>query len=152
MLSSSGSDTWLHLVMSAFTLGTAFAAQIARFTRFAMIDVLNKPYMRTATSTGAGPARRVSAHAAPNAAAPIVSVVGLKIGELIGGAVITETVFAWPGMGRLLTSAVANRDLAVVQVILMLIALTLVSANMITDLMYGCLDPRVRVGQGARRR
>ena len=152
VLPSSGSDTWLHLVMPAFTLGTAFAAQIARFTRSAMIDVLNKPYMRTAASKGAGPARRVSAHAAPNAAVPIVTIVGLKIGELIGGAVITETVFAWPGVGRLLTVAVANRDLAVVQCILMLIALTMVTANVVTDLMYGWLDPRVRVGQGARTR
>ena len=152
VLPSSGSDTWLHLVMPAFTLGTAFAAQIARFTRSAMIDVLNKPYMRTAASKGAGPARRVSAHAAPNAAVPIVTIVGLKIGELIGGAVITETVFAWPGVGRLLTVAFANRDLAVVQCILMLIALTMVTANVVTDLMYGWLDPRVRVGQGARTR
>ena len=152
MLPSSGSDSWAHLVMPAFTLGTAFAAQIARFTRSAMIDVLNKPYMRTAASKGAGPARRVWAHAAPNAAVPVVTIVGLKVGELIGGAVITETVFAWPGIGRLLTVAVANRDLAVVQCILMLIALTMVTANVITDLAYGWLDPRVRVGQGARRR
>lgn len=151
-LPSSGSDTWAHLIMPAFTLGTAFAAQIARFTRSAMIDVLNRPYIRTAASKGAGPGRRVMAHAFPNAAVPIVTIVGMKVGELIGGAVITETVFAWPGLGRLLTLAVANRDLAVVQAILMLIALTMVLANLIVDLMYGWLDPRVRVGraQGAR--
>jgi peptide/nickel transport system permease protein len=150
-LPSSGSDTWQHLVMPAFTLGTAFAAQIARFTRSAMIDVLNRPYMRTAASKGAGPGRRVMAHAFPNASVPIVTIVGMKVGELIGGAVITETVFAWPGLGRLLTLSVASRDLAVVQAILMLIALTMVLANLIVDLMYGWLDPRVRVGraQGA---
>ena len=152
-LPSSGSDSWAHLVMPAFTLGTAFAAQIARFTRSAMIEVLNRPYLRTAASKGAGPGRRVLAHALPNAAVPVVTIVGLKVGELIGGAVVTETVFAWPGLGRLLTGAVANRDLAVVQTILMLVALTMVAANLLVDLLYGWLDPRVRVGsaQGVRR-
>lgn len=151
-LPSSGSETWAHLVMPAFTLGTAFAAQIARFTRSAMIEVLSRPYMRTAASKGAGPLRRVMAHALPNAALPVVTIIGLKVGELIGGAVVTETVFAWPGLGRLLTGAVANRDLAVVQTILILIAATMIAANLVVDLLYGWLDPRVRVGraQGAR--
>ena len=151
-LPSSGSETWAHLIMPAFTLGTAFAAQIARFTRSAMIDVLSRPYMRTAASKGAEPLRRVLAHAFPNAAVPVITIIGLKVGELIGGAVITETVFAWPGLGRLLTGAVATRDLSVVQAILILIAATMVAANLIVDLMYGWLDPRVRVGraQGAR--
>lgn len=146
-LPSSGSDSWQHLIMPAFTLGTAFAAQIARFTRSAMIEVLNKPYMRTAASKGAEPWRCVISHALPNAAIPVVTIVGMKMGELIGGAVITETVFAWPGLGRLLTVAVANRDLAVVQTILMLIALTMITANLIVDLLYGWLDPRMRIGQ-----
>lgn len=152
-LPSSGSGTWAHLIMPAFTLGTAFAAQVARFTRSAMIDVLGRPYMRTAASKGAGPWRRIRDHAIPNAAAPVVTIIGLKLGELIGGAVITETVFAWPGVGRLLTVAVSNRDLAVVQAILMLVALTMVAANLIVDLLYGWLDPRVRIGAatGARR-
>jgi peptide/nickel transport system permease protein len=152
-LPSSGSDSWAHLVMPAFTLGTAFAAQIARFTRSAMIEVLNRPYLRTAASKGAGPGRLVLAHAFPNAAVPVITIIGLKVGELIGGAVITETVFAWPGLGRLLTGAVANRDLAVVQTILMLVAVTMIAANLIVDLLYGWFDPRVRVGtaQGVRR-
>lgn len=143
-LPSSGSGTWAHLVMPAFTLGTSFAAQIARFTRSAMIDVMNRAYMRTATSKGAGPVRRVFGHAFPNAVVPIVTIVGLKVGELIGGAVVVETVFAWPGLGRLVTVAVANRDLAVVQTILILIAATMILTNLIVDLMYGWLDPRVR--------
>ncbi len=143
-LPSSGSGTWAHLVMPAFTLGTSFAAQIARFTRSAMIDVMNRAYMRTATSKGAGPVRRVFGHAFPNAVVPIVTIVGLKVGELIGGAVVVETVFAWPGLGRLLTVAVANRDLPVVQTILILIAATMILTNLIVDLMYGWLDPRVR--------
>jgi peptide/nickel transport system permease protein len=125
-------------------LGTSFAAQIARFTRSAMIDVMNRAYMRTATSKGAGPVRRVFSHAFPNAVVPIVTIVGLKVGELIGGAVVVETVFAWPGLGRLVTIAVANRDLALVQTILILIAATMILTNLIVDLMYGWLDPRVR--------
>ncbi|KAA8615124.1 ABC transporter permease [Salipiger aestuarii] len=149
-LPSSGSDTWWHLIMPAFTLGTGFAAQIARYTRSSMIDVLAKPYMRTARSTGAGPARRVISHALPNAAVPVVTILGFQIGQLLGWAVVTETVFAWPGIGRLLTTAVATRDLAVVQCIMILLAITMIAANMIVDFLYGWLDPRVRVGAGAR--
>lgn len=152
VLPSSGSDTWWHLIMPAATLGVSFAAQFARYTRSSMIDVLGKPYMRTARSKGAGPLRRVNYHALPNAAIPVVTILGFKIGELLGGAVITETVFAWPGIGRLLTSAVASRDLAVVQCIMILLAFTMVLANTLTDLIYGWLDPRVRVGRGAQQR
>ena len=146
VLPSSGSDTWQHLIMPVLTLGTAFGAQVARYTRSAMIDVLNRPYMRTADSKGAGTNRRLYLHALPNAAIPVITIVGLKIGELIGAAVVVENVFAWPGLGRLLTFSVANRDLAVVQCILMMIALTMVTANLLVDLIYGWLDPRVRVG------
>lgn len=149
-LPSSGSGSWEHLIMPAFTLGTGFAATVARFTRSAMIDVLERPYMRTAASKGAGYGRRVMAHAIPNAAPPVATIVGLRLGDMIAGAVITETVFAWPGVGRLLTTAVANRDLAVVQAILMLVALTMVVANLAVDLLYGWLDPRMRVGAAAR--
>ncbi|ARE39033.1 Dipeptide transport system permease protein DppB [Rhodovulum sp. P5] len=152
LLPSSGSGTVWHLVMPALTLGTGFAAQIARYTRSSMIDVLSKPYMRTARSKGAGPARRVTWHAVPNAAVPVVTILGFKVGELLGWAVVTETVFAWPGIGRLLTNAVAARDLAVVQCIMILLAFTMVSANMLVDLVYGWLDPRVRVGAGTRQR
>jgi len=146
VLPSSGSDTWQHLIMPVFTIGTGFGAQVARYTRSAMIDVLNRPYMRTADSKGAGTNRRLYLHALPNAAIPVITIVGLKIGELIGAAVVVENVFAWPGLGRLLTFSVANRDLAVVQCILMMIALTMVTANLLVDLVYGWLDPRVRVG------
>lgn len=150
VLPSSGSDTWWHLIMPAATLGVSFASQFARYTRSSMIDVLSKPYMRTAQSKGAGAMRRVNLHALPNAAIPVVTILGFKIGELLGGAVITETVFAWPGIGRLLTNAVASRDLAVVQCIMILLALTMVVANSLTDLIYGWLDPRVRVGARSR--
>ena len=143
-LPSSGSGTVWHLIMPAVTLGSGFAAQIARYTRSAMIDVLNRAYMRTAVAKGAGQARRLYLHALPNAAIPVVTITGMKIGELLGWAVITETVFAWPGIGRLLTSAVANRDLAVVQCVMLVLAVTMVSANFLVDLAYGWLDPRVR--------
>lgn len=149
VLPSSGSDTWWHLIMPAATLGISYAAQFARYTRSSMIDVLSKPYMRTARSKGASPARRVNLHALPNAAIPVVTILGFKVGEMIGGAVVTETVFAWPGIGRLLTSAVASRDLAVVQCIMILLAVAMVAANTVTDLLYGWLDPRVRVGAKA---
>lgn len=149
ILPSSGSESWQHLIMPAFTLGTAFGAQVARYTRSAMIDVLNKPYMRTADSKGVGDFLRLYRHALPNAAIPLVTIVGLKMGELIGSAVITENVFAWPGIGRLLTFSVATRDLAVVQCILMMIALTMVVSNLVVDLLYGWLDPRIR-SEGAR--
>jgi len=149
ILPSSGSESWQHLIMPAFTLGAAFGAQVARYTRSAMIDVLNKPYMRTADSKGVGDFLRLYRHALPNAAIPLVTIVGLKMGELIGSAVITENVFAWPGIGRLLTFSVATRDLAVVQCILMMIALTMVVSNLVVDLLYGWLDPRIR-SEGAR--
>ncbi len=151
VLPSSGSDTWLHLIMPALTLSSTMGAQIARYTRSAMIDVMNKPYMRTADSKGAGTTRKLYLHALPNASIPIITIIGLKIGELIGWAVVVENVFAWPGIGRLLTHAVATRDLAVVQCILMMIALTMVTANLTVDLIYGWLDPRVRVGAARER-
>lgn len=151
-LPSAGSDTIWHMIMPVIAYGTAFAGQIARFSRSSMIDVMGGDYMRTAESKGAGRERRIYRHALPNASIPILTIVGLKLGEVIGGAVVTENVFAWPGVGRLLTQAVANRDLAVVQCIVMLIALTMVTANLLVDLLYGWLDPRIRVGasSGAR--
>lgn len=151
-LPSSGSNTIWHLILPVIAYGTAFAGQVARFSRSAMIDVMGGDYMRTAESKGADRDRRIYRHALPNASITIVTIVGLKLGDVIGGAVVTENVFAWPGVGRLLTQAVANRDLAVVQCIVVLIAATMVIANLVVDLLYGWLDPRVRVGaaSGAR--
>lgn len=150
LLPSSGYGTFAHMIMPAFTLATAFAGAIARFTRSAMLDVLSTDYVRTAKAEGATQRRRVLAHALPNAAIPIVTIVGFSLGGLIGGAVVTENVFAWPGVGRLLTTSVADRDLAVVQGIVMLVAFTMVLANLVVDLAYGWLDPRIRVGAGGR--
>lgn len=152
MLHSSGYGTWQHMVMPVFTLATAFAGAIARYTRSAMLEVLSQDYMRTAEAEGARLGVRVWRHALPNAAVPIVTIVGFSLGGMIGGAVITENVFAWPGVGRLLTNSVGDRDLAVVQGIVMLVAATMVVANLLVDLAYGWLDPRVRVGAKERSR
>jgi peptide/nickel transport system permease protein len=143
-LPSSGSETWQHMVMPVLTLGTAAAGTLARFTRTAMLEVMGQPFLRTAHGKGATAAYALRRHALPNAAIPVVTVVGFQIGGLIGGALVTETVFAWPGVGRLLVSAVSGRDLAVVQAIVLLVAATMVTANYLVDLAYGLLDPRIR--------
>lgn len=144
-LPSSGTGTLGHLVMPTLALGLFTAGTLARFTRSAMLEVLGKLYMRAATAKGAPPARRILRHALPNAAIPVVTILGLNLGALIGGAIVVETVFAWPGVGRLLVSAVTSRDLAVVQALTLLIAFTMVMANLAVDLLYGVLDPRIRV-------
>lgn len=145
VLPSSGSATWLHMVMPVITLGMASAGTLARFSRSAMLEVLNQSYMRTAKAKGVPSLRRIAWHAIPNAAIPVITVLGFKIGGLISGAVVTETVFAWPGIGRLLVTSVAQRDLAVVQTIILLVALTMVIANLLVDALYGWVDPRVRL-------
>lgn len=144
ILPSSGTGTWKHLVMPAITLATFTAGSLARFTRSAMLEVLEKPYMRAAAAKGVPFWKRVLFHAFPNAAIPIVTVVGLNLGQLVAGAIVVETVFAWPGIGRLLVVAVSQRDLAVVQGLVLVIAATMVLANLAVDLLYGVLDPRIR--------
>ncbi|MCC7483485.1 MAG: ABC transporter permease [Burkholderiales bacterium] len=144
VLPSSGAGTVWHLVMPAITLGTAVAGSLARFTRSSMLEVLNRPYMRAAAAKGVPRARRILLHALPNAAIPLLTVLGLRLGDLVAGSIITETVFAWPGVGRLLVSAVTARDLAVVQAVLIWAALAMVAANLAVDLAYGWIDPRVR--------
>ncbi len=144
-LPSSGSGTWMHMIMPVVTLGTAGAGSIARFARSSMLEVLNKSYMRAATAKGVPRSRRIAWHALPNAAIPIVTIIGFRLGDLVAGSVVTETVFAWPGVGRLLVTSVSGRDLAIVQTILILVALTMVTANLIVDLIYGWIDPRIRV-------
>ncbi len=144
LLPSAGSETWQHYIMPVVTMATAEAAIFARFMRSSMLEVLSQPYIRTAIAKGVPWRKVVRGHALPNAAIPTVTVAGFFVGSLIVGGVITENVFAWPGVGRLLVDSVANRDLAVVQVAILLIAVSMVSANLIVDLSYGWLDPRVR--------
>ena len=144
LLPSFGSGSFLSLIMPALTLGLSSAGVIARFARSSMLDVLNQPYIRAARARGIAHWRRTILHALPNASIPIVTVLGLRIGDLIAGAIIVETVFAWPGVGRLLVDSVEHRDLPVVQVIVLATAVTMVAANLTVDLLYGRLDPRTR--------
>lgn len=144
-LPSSGSATGWHMIMPVITLGTGGAGSLARFSRSAMLEVMNQSYMRTSRAKGVPRLRRIVMHAIPNAAIPVVTVLGFKIGGLISGSLITESIFAWPGVGRLLVTSVTSRDLAIVQALIMLVALTMVVANLLIDLAYGWLDPRIRV-------
>jgi len=146
-LPSGGQDSVLSPVLPVITLGVGGAAILARFTRSAMLDVLGQPYIRTAMAKGVPWRTVVRGHALPNAAIPTVTIVGFMVGSLIAGAVVVESVFSWPGVGRLLVVAVSNRDLAVVQCILLLVAATMVTANLAVDLLYGALDPRLRAAR-----
>lgn len=143
-LPSSGYGSLAHMVLPAVTLGTAMAGKLARFVRTSMLEVLGHPFVRAVKGMRLPPHRILFRHIFPNAAIPVVTFLGFELGLLIGGAVVTESVFGWPGVGRLLALSVAKRDLAVVQVIIFLIALTMIIANLLVDLAYGWLDPRVR--------
>ena len=146
-LPSGGNISPLSPVLPVITLGVGGAAVLARFTRSAMLEVLGQPYIRAAMAKGVPWHRVVRGHALPNAAIPTVTIVGFMVGSLMAGAVVVESVFSWPGVGRLLVVAVSNRDLAVVQAVLLLVAATMVMANLIVDLLYGVLDPRLRIAQ-----
>jgi peptide/nickel transport system permease protein len=150
-LPSGGQESWRHAILPVITLGMGGAAVLARFTRSAMLEVLGQPYIRTASAKGVPWRLVVTSHALPNAAIPITTILGFMVGSLIAGAVVVESVFSWPGIGRLLVVAVSNRDLAVVQCILLLVAATMVTANLIVDLLYGLLDPRLRGMAGGGR-
>lgn len=151
LLPSSGTGSFLHLIMPAITLGTSSAGAIARFARSSMLEVLNKSYMRTASAKGVPRIRRFIWHALPNAAIPIVTVIGFRLGDLVAGSIITESVFAWPGVGRLLVSAVRTRDLAVVQAILLMVGTTMTLANLMVDIAYNWIDPRIRTSSAAEK-
>ncbi|MEO0999683.1 MAG: ABC transporter permease [Pseudomonadota bacterium] len=144
-LPSGGSDTIWHTILPITTMGLIGAAVIARFTRSAMLEVLGQPYIRTASAKGLQYRDVILFHALPNAAIPVLTIIGFMIGSLVAGAVVVESIFSWPGVGRLLVSAVANRDLAIVQTILLFIGFTMVFANLMVDLAYGWIDPRLRV-------
>jgi peptide/nickel transport system permease protein len=143
-LPSNGSETWQHLILPAFTLATGLLAAMARMTRSALLEVLRMDYMRVARAKGLSPWRVVVGHGLRNAAIPVVTVFGLSVGVMIGGAAITETVFAWPGIGRLAVTAITIRDYPLIQVIVLLVAASVVVINLLVDLIYGWLDPRIR--------
>lgn len=132
-----------HVFLPAIALGTAGAAINMRFTRSSMIEVLNQDFIRTAWAKGASGRRVVFIHALKNALIPVVTIVGLQIGGIIEGAVVTETVFTWPGVGRLAVESIFNRDYTVVQGIVLVAAFSYMTANLLVDLAYAWLDPRI---------
>ena len=144
-LPSTGSGSWTHYVMPVMTLTIVESAVFARFSRSAMLEVLYQPYMKTAMAKGLSWRQAVKRHAVPNAAIPVVTIMGFWVGSLIAGAVITESIFGWPGVGRLLVFSVKNRDYNVVQVIVLFISCSMVMANLTVDLLYGWLDPRISI-------
>jgi ABC-type dipeptide/oligopeptide/nickel transport system permease component len=142
---SSGRGGLEHLVLPSITLGLFTTARITRLTRSGMLDVLGQDYIRTARAKGVSDRPIVWKHALKNAAIPIVTIVGIELGTLLGGSVITETIFAWPGVGRLSVQAIYNRDYPVVQAAVFLLATTFVAVNLVVDLLYTYLDPRIRL-------
>jgi peptide/nickel transport system permease protein len=145
ILPAGGSATWQHMILPIITLITFEIGILSRFVRSAMLDVVKQPYLQTARTKGLRFRSVVWRHALPNALIPVVTVLGFRFVSYIGGSVVTENVFAWPGLGRLTVQAVGNRDLAVVQLIVLLIGATMISVNLLVDLLYGVLDPRIRV-------
>ena len=133
-----------HLVLPALSLGLALAAMLARMTRASLLEELREPYVRAARARGVSRVRAVVAHAFRNSLIPVVTIVGLQFGAVLTGAVITETIFSWPGIGRLLIQSIGFRDYPLVQGCILLIAVTYVAVNLMTDLAYGLLDPRIR--------
>ena len=145
LLPSSGRGTLEHLILPAITLGLFTTARITRLTRSGMLEVLNQDYIRTARAKGMADPPVVWKHALKNAAIPIVTIVGIELGTLLGGSVITETIFAWPGVGRLSVQAIYNRDYPVVQAAVFLLSTTFVVVNLVVDVLYTYLDPRIRL-------
>ncbi len=144
-LPTSGYNSWLSFVMPAFTLGSAVAAVMARFTRSAFIEVSAEDYVRTARSKGVPERGVIWTHTLRNALIPVITLSGLQFGFLLGGAIVVETVFAWPGLGRLLIDSVGFRDYPVIQAEILLFALEFVLINLLVDLLYGLVNPEIRL-------
>ncbi len=141
----SGRGTFAHLVLPAVSLGLALSAILARMTRASLLEELGELYVRAARARGASPAAAVLSHALRNSLIPLVTIIALQFGAVLTGAVITETIFAWPGIGRLLIQSIGFRDYPMVQGCILLIAVTYVTVNLVTDVLYGVLDPRIRL-------
>jgi len=149
LLPVSGRAGWRSAVLPALTLGIGLAGLLTRMVRAAMAEELDRPYLATAAAKGLGRGRVVVRHALRNALVPVVTVVGLQFGGLLTGTVIVETIFAWPGLGRMLVQAIRLRDVPVVQGAVLAIAVTYLLVNLLTDLFYAWLDPRIRIQPGA---
>jgi peptide/nickel transport system permease protein len=145
-LPASGYGTWQHFLMPAFTLGAFLAPLTMRLVRSGVIEIMNMEYIKTARAKGLGEWMVVVKHAFRNACIPVITVLGLQFGQLLGGAIITETVFAWPGVATLTVESIRNQDFPVVQCAVVLLALIIVSVNFLVDMIVGLIDPRIRVG------
>ena len=143
-LPTSGFESWRHLILPAVTLAAFPMARVARLTRSSMLEILGRDFIRTGRAKGLAERAVILRHALRNAAVPLLTVLGLQIGTLLGGAVITESVFAWPGMGKLVVDAIFFRDFPVVQTVLILSATLFVVINLLVDLLYTVIDPRIR--------
>src|SRR2546421_1081696 len=144
VLPVSGSGTFAHLVLPAITMGGALAAILTRMVRTSMLEELGQDYIRTARAKGLPERTVVYRHALRNAMIPVLTVVGLQFGALLAGAIVTETIFSWPGIGRLTISAISNRDYFLVQGCILAIGLTYILVNLSTDLLYSAINPRIR--------
>jgi dipeptide transport system permease protein len=134
-----------HLILPTIVLGTIPLAVIARQTRSAMLEVMGEDYVRTARAKGLKLSRVIGLHALRNALIPVVTTIGLQVGVLLAGAILTETIFAWPGIGRWMVDAIYKRDYVVVQSSLLLVALIVMSVNLLVDVLYAVINPRIRV-------
>ncbi|MDW0110735.1 glutathione ABC transporter permease GsiC [Sporosarcina aquimarina] len=143
-LPSGGMDSWKSYILPAFTLGTGVAAVVARFTRSSLMDVLKEDYIRTGRSKGLNERRITWGHGLRNAMIPVVTMTGLQFGFLLGGSVVIESVFSWPGLGKLLIDSVAYRDYPVIQAEMLIFALEFIIINLVVDLLYGILNPQIR--------
>lgn len=143
-LPSSGMGSWKHLIMPATTVGLYFVASIARLTRSGILDIMGSDYIRTARAKGLSERIVIYKHALRNCLIPIVTMTGLQFGALLGGAVVTETIFAWPGIGRLMIQALYSRDYPLVQGTMLFFALIFIVVNFLTDMLYSLIDPRIR--------
>jgi peptide/nickel transport system permease protein len=141
-----GRGGFAHLVLPAVTMGTALAAILARMLRQSLVQVIGADYMRTARSKGLGESAALIRHGLRNALTPVITLVGLEAGALLTGSIVTEMIFSWPGLGRLLMTAIINRDYPLVEGCVLTFALSYVVVNLITDLFYSAADPRVRLG------
>jgi peptide/nickel transport system permease protein len=144
VLPTSGTGTWRHVVLPAVSLAAYSAASISRLQRSAMLEVLGREYVTTARAKGLRNVTVIMKHALRNALIPVVTVIGLQMGTLLGGAIITETIFAWPGVGRLSLQAIQSRDYVLVQASVFVVATVFVLINLVVDVLYAVLDPRIR--------
>lgn len=147
VLPSSGSSSIAHLILPTLTLALPLSGRVARFARTATLEVLGRPFIRSARAKGVGRLGVILRHALPNATVPLLMFFGIEIGLTLSGAVVTETIFAWPGLGRLLVDSVSLRDLPVVQAVILVVTLVIVLSNLLVDILHAVIDPKVSMAR-----